>query len=68
MIRAMSDSKETARKPASPAKSAPVPAAPAKPAAGKTGAAKDGKEIGGPVGPEPTRYGDWEIKGRCIDF
>ncbi|MBI4693314.1 MAG: DUF1674 domain-containing protein [Gammaproteobacteria bacterium] len=26
------------------------------------------KEIGGPRGPEPTRYGDWERKGRCIDF
>ena len=26
------------------------------------------KEIGGPEGPEPTRYGDWEKKGRCIDF
>lgn len=25
-------------------------------------------EIGGPEGPEPTRYGDWERKGRCIDF
>jgi hypothetical protein len=25
-------------------------------------------EIGGPKGPEPTRYGDWEHKGRCIDF
>jgi hypothetical protein len=25
-------------------------------------------EVGGPVGPEPTRYGDWERKGRCIDF
>ena len=25
-------------------------------------------EIGGPKGPEPTRYGDWNIKGRCIDF
>jgi hypothetical protein len=25
-------------------------------------------EIGGPTGPEPTRYGDWERKGRCIDF
>ena len=25
-------------------------------------------EIGGPGGPEPTRYGDWERKGRCIDF
>ena len=26
------------------------------------------KEIGGPKGPEPTRYGDWERNGRCIDF
>ena len=26
------------------------------------------KEIGGPKGLEPTRYGDWEKKGRCIDF
>ena len=25
-------------------------------------------EIGGPKGPEPTRYGDWEQKGRCTDF
>ena len=25
-------------------------------------------EKGGPKGPEPTRYGDWERKGRCIDF
>jgi hypothetical protein len=27
-----------------------------------------GEEIGGPAGPEPTRYGDWERNGRCIDF
>lgn len=26
------------------------------------------REIGGPGGPEPTRYGDWERRGRCIDF
>lgn len=25
-------------------------------------------EIGGPQGPEPTRYGDWEVGGRCTDF
>ena len=25
-------------------------------------------EIGGPKGPEPTRYGDWEKAGRCSDF
>ena len=33
------------------------PAKPAKP-----------KETGGPSGPEPTRYGDWERKGICVDF
>lgn len=26
------------------------------------------KEIGGPKGLEPTRYGDWEKAGRCYDF
>lgn len=26
------------------------------------------REIGGPAGPEPTRYGDWEVNGRCSDF
>ena len=25
-------------------------------------------ETGGPSGPEPTRYGDWERKGICVDF
>lgn len=37
----------------------------AQPAAGRPGPAK---EIGGRQGPEPTRYGDWEKDGRCIDF
>ena len=26
------------------------------------------REIGGREGPDPTRYGDWEKGGRCIDF
>ena len=26
------------------------------------------REHGGREGPEPTRYGDWEKNGRCIDF
>lgn len=26
------------------------------------------RELGGPKGLEPTRYGDWERKGRCVDF
>ena len=26
------------------------------------------REVGGRDGPEPTRFGDWEKAGRCIDF
>ena len=26
------------------------------------------REIGGREGPEPTRFGDWEKSGRCVDF
>lgn len=29
---------------------------------------KTDQETGGVAGPEPTRYGDWEKNGRCIDF
>ncbi|KAK7380009.1 hypothetical protein VNO78_32335 [Psophocarpus tetragonolobus] len=29
---------------------------------------KETGEVGGPKGPEPTRYGDWERNGRCYDF
>lgn len=31
-------------------------------------AADDALEHGGPSGPEPTRYGDWEKKGLAVDF
>lgn len=34
----------------------------------KSMASNQQKEYGGRKGPEPTRYGDWELKGRCIDF
>ncbi len=53
---------------------APDPKAPeaskseaSKPEAAKPGTAPE-REIGGPAGPEPTLYGDWEINGRCSDF
>lgn len=26
------------------------------------------EEIGGPKGPDPTRFGDWSVNGRCYDF
>ena len=29
--------------------------------------AEHGDELGGPKGPEPTRYGDWERKGIASD-
>jgi len=28
----------------------------------------DAQEVGGPKGLEPTRYGDWERNGKCVDF
>jgi hypothetical protein len=34
----------------------------------QTPEASHSREIGGPKGPEPTRFGDWERAGRCIDF
>lgn len=36
----------------------------------RTSVARPGglREIGGPEGPEPTRFGDWERKGICVDF
>ena len=34
----------------------------------KTPASSLKKEIGGRGGPEPTRYGDWEKDGKCVDF
>jgi len=37
-------------------------------ASGAPGADAVAPEIGGRQGPEPTRYGDWENKGRCVDF
>ena len=48
---------DTKKPAAEPAKSPAKPATP-----------KPAPEIGGPKGPEPTRYGDWERAGRCVDF
>jgi hypothetical protein len=45
------------------------PVAPATPAeATKPAPAQKPSEIGGPKGLDPTRYGDWERDGRCVDF
>jgi hypothetical protein len=34
----------------------------------RAGNIKPPKEVGGRDGPDPTRYGDWEKNGRCVDF
>ncbi len=41
----------------------PKPQTPANPPKADTPA-----EVGGSSKPEPTRYGDWEIGGKCVDF
>jgi hypothetical protein len=52
------------------AEQAPPSLAPAAAGMGPQGPATAARprEIGGREGPEPTRYGDWEKNGRCIDF
>ncbi|KAG7279345.1 hypothetical protein CRUP_001253 [Coryphaenoides rupestris] len=57
-----SKDKQPLRKPKTPLGRLDAPEEKTKDANQKT------KEQGGPRGPEPTRYGDWERKGRCIDF
>ena len=48
------------REPKQPAaEPTPKPAPPAE---------KPAPEVGGRKGPDPTRYGDWEKAGRCVDF
>ena len=51
-----------------PSPVAPRPAADVARGAAPGPAAARAGEIGGPKGPEPTRYGDWERDGRCVDF
>lgn len=46
--------------PEPPKADAPTPVPPEKP--------KKVEEIGGPPGPEPTRYGDWQFNGKVTDF
>jgi hypothetical protein len=41
-----------------------MPAPPSAPVPSRTAP----REVGGREGPEPTRFGDWELRGRCIDF
>jgi hypothetical protein len=57
-MRTMTDSKKPAAETANPEPAKPAP--PPQP--------KKVEEIGGPPGPEPTRYGDWQFNGKVTDF
>jgi hypothetical protein len=50
--------------PPAPASPEPTGCAPAR----GTAQPRATRELGGVDGPEPTRFGDWEKNGRCIDF
>ena len=56
------------RKPLSPAAERALAEAAERRAAIDRKVPEPAKEIGGPTGPEPTRYGDWEKKGIASDF
>ena len=62
----MTDRKESPAIPAAPAAASPAPAA--TPSAAAPAAKARVPEQGGTGGLEPTRYGDWERDGRCVDF
>ncbi|MFC7553881.1 succinate dehydrogenase assembly factor 4 [Pseudoroseomonas wenyumeiae] len=63
MLRMMKPEQEAAT-PATPPRPKPSPSPPPAPPKPKSMPV----EIGGPAGPEPTRFGDWERKGRVSDF
>ena len=56
------------RKPLPPAAQRALAEAEARRQAAQSNAKPAAKESGGPKGPEPTRYGDWENKGIASDF
>jgi hypothetical protein len=65
MIRGMSEPDSTAVK---QPQNAAEPVADSTDATASNAAVKRPREIGGPSGLEPTRYGDWERNGRVSDF
>ena len=56
------------RKPLAPAAKRALAEAEARRQAAAANAKPAPKELQGPKGPEPTRYGDWETKGIASDF
>jgi|HubBroStandDraft_4_1064222.scaffolds.fasta_scaffold20911_3 hypothetical protein len=64
---AAADDRAAAESPAAGTAAAACEVAPAREVAAPRESAAP-REIGGREGPEPTRFGDWEKHGRCIDF
>jgi hypothetical protein len=58
----------TQRKPLTPAAQRALAEAEARRKAAEANAKPVAKELQGPKGPDPTRYGDWENKGIASDF
>jgi hypothetical protein len=56
------------KRPLSPAAERALAEAAARRAGIDARAAARPKEINGPKGPDPVRYGDWEVGGRASDF
>jgi hypothetical protein len=65
---ASTDQTKPPHKKLSPAAERALAEAAARRAEAERKAAEPAKEVGGPSGPEPTRYGDWEKKGLTSDF
>ncbi|MGP1273847.1 MAG: DUF1674 domain-containing protein [Caulobacterales bacterium] len=61
------ETSQDARKPLSPAAQRALAEAEERRKAADAQAALP-EELGGPKGPEPTRYGDWEKRGIAHDF
>lgn len=64
----MPDAPQPSRPPLTPAAQRALAEAEARRAAQKENIHNAPKEVQGPKGPEPTRYGDWENKGIASDF
>ena len=62
------DDAPAAQRPLTPAAERALAEAAARRADRERAAAGRGEEIQGRDGPEPTRYGDWEINGLTSDF
>jgi hypothetical protein len=67
IIKAMAKPDSTASNPAGPVAN-PAAERDLEAAVDAAKPSKRPREIGGPSGPEPTRYGDWERNGRVSDF